>query len=758
MARRRTLAAPSMAWCIPVLLAILAVGLIARGGTTDDATTKPADGLPVQVDVEPAADSKDKAGPPPLPADVLKELVALVKSASLDTPEPTTAPGDPAELSVTTELPDASDEDVDTDVTDVTDDTDADAADEAADDSADEGGDLIQVSRPGVFMVNFQNTDLRLALRLLSTQGRRNIVASKSVTGTVTATFYDVTFQEALDAILQATGFGYIERENFIYVYSAEEIEKIKKASQPLELRTFRLSYVRVSDVQVLILPAMSSDGTVAVTPTPVRGIAPDTTETGGNDFALDDLLVVRDYAKNLDQIAEIIAQVDVRPQQVLIEATILTARLDETNSLGVNFAALQGVNFDEMGAGSTGIGDMATGALAAGDTRVRAAAFRTDFDIVDDGLTVGFLSSNVAVFISALETFTDVTVLANPKLLILNKQRGEVLIGSRDGYLTTVVNEGISTESVEFLETGTKLIVRPFIGNDGYIRLEIHPEDSDGSVVNGLPNETTTQVTSNVLVRDGHTIVIGGLFRDEVQEGRSQIPGLGNLKHIGEIFAQTDDVVERHEVIIVITTHIIRQDADEAISEQIKDDIERFRVGQRKGLRWWGRAQLAQTCLRRAHEALVQGRLDRALWNTDMALSLHPRFIEAIRLKERMTEQAYWAQEGRTSSVKYVLQRMIMEDLHQPVSRVIVPRKPLDGIGLSDDVRDAIGIRPILEDPLPGVGNLPGNEGPLPGVGNLPGNVLPPGAVGQLKDDEEQADENNGAVRVSPNAKMDEQ
>ena len=735
MARGRSLVAPGMAWCIPVLLAILAVGLVARGGATDDATTNPADGLPVLVGLEPTGDSEDTAESPPLPADVLKHLEAPVKSASLDTPQPTTAPGDPAELSVTTDLSGTSDEDV---ATDATDDTDADAVDDAGDDSANEGEDLVQVSKPGVFMVNFQNTDLRLALRLLSTQGRRNIVASKSVTGTVTATFYDVTFQEALAAILQAAGFGYLERENFIYVYSSEELEKIKKASQPLELRMFRLSYVRASDLQVLILPAMSSDGSVAITPAPIRGIAPDTTETGGNDFAMDDLLVVRDYAENLGRIAEIIEHVDVRPQQVLIEATILTARLDETNALGVNFAALKGVNFDEIGAGSTGIGDMATGALASGDTRVRAAAFRTDFDAVEDGLSIGFLSSNVSVFITALETFTDVTVLANPKLLILNKQRGEVLIGSRDGYRTTVVNEGISTESVEFLETGTKLIVRPFIADDGYIRLEIHPEDSDGSVAGGLPSETTTQVTSNVLLKDGHTIVIGGLFRDEVQEVRSQIPGLGNLKHIGDIFAQTEDTVERHEVIIVITTHIIRHDADEAISQQIMDDIERFRVGQRKGLRWWGRGQLAQTHLRWAHEALVQGRLDRALWNTDMALSLNPRFIDAIRLKERMTEQAYWAQEGKTSSVKYLLQRMIMEDLHQPASRVIPPRKPLDGDGLSDDVRDAIGIRPILEDPLPGRGNLPGD-------------VLPPGAVGQLKDEQKRADDNNGAVRVSP-------
>src|SRR5690606_23945551 len=105
--------------------------------------------------------------------------------------------------------------------------------------------------------------------------------------------------------------------------------------------------------------------------------------------------------------------------------------------------------------------------------------------DIVG-GLKVGFISSDVSVFVSALESITDTTVLANPKVLALNKQKGEVLVGREDGYLTTTVTESAAVQTVEFLKTGTRLIFRPYIGNDGYIRMEIHPEDSSGGLADG--------------------------------------------------------------------------------------------------------------------------------------------------------------------------------------------------------------------------------------------------------------------------------
>lgn len=571
-------------------------------------------------------------------------------------------------------------------------------------------GDLnVRETRPGIFdEIHYRNADIRGVLQLLSSQGRRNIVASKEVTGTFTADLYDVTFKEALEAILNASGYVYVEKGNFIYVYTPQQLEEIKKAQRKMTVRTYRLAYITAADAKTLIAPALSGEGSTSVTPASAVGISPSSTETGGNNYATDDVLVVRDYEDNVARVTEIITKVDVKPQQVLIEATILRATLTEKNALGVDFNCLAGIDFQAMGASTSGLQSLTTGVISGADLNRRAATFRTDFNtaIPAGGMTIGFLSNEVAFFIRALETVTDVTVMANPKLLVINKQRGEVMVGDRDGYLTTTVTETTATQTVEFLETGTRLLVRPFIGRNGYVRLEIHPEDSSGSVVqvglHVLPSETTTEVTSNVLVRDGHTIVIGGLFRERTQDGRGQVPLVGNIPYLGTLFRNTVDDTKREEVIILITPRIIKQESDEAVSEQIKQDVERFRIGQRKGLRWWGRGRLAQSCMRSSKRSLTEGNYDSALWKVDMALSLQPRMEEAIRLKERLTKKAFWSDESQYSVAKTIIERMIMQDLGKPVERIVSPDRPRDSEKIEPEVREVFGIKDRPEDPLP--------------------------------------------------------
>jgi len=124
-------------------------------------------------------------------------------------------------------------------------------------------------------------------------------------------------------------------------------------------------------------------------------------------------------------------------------------------------------------------------------------------------GLTVGFSSGNVQAIITALERVTDTTLLANPKVLAVNKQEGIVYIGRKIGYESqTTQTQTSTTQSVEFLETGTRLAFRPFIGNDGYIRMDIYPKDSDGALKqNNIPDETSTELRTNVVVKDGQTL-----------------------------------------------------------------------------------------------------------------------------------------------------------------------------------------------------------------------------------------------------------
>ncbi|MGN6370898.1 MAG: secretin and TonB N-terminal domain-containing protein [Phycisphaerae bacterium] len=536
---------------------------------------------------------------------------------------------------------------------------------------------------------NAQDLDINTALHFLSLQSHRNIIASKEVKGTVTANLYNVTFQEALEALLRPNGFDYIEKGNFIYVYTQKELDEIRKRDRHSVNRVYRLHYVNATDALALIKPMLSSTGTYAITPPEVSGLPTGISDTGGMNYATDDTLVINDYPENLSDIDKALKDIDVRPKQVLIESTILNAQLQDDNALGVDFISLSGVNFANLLGGSftnnssssssstggTGGGTGGTGGtgtvingpngIANSFTTATQGHVSTDFtsQIPSGGLSVGFLSNNVSVFVRALESVTDTTVVANPKILALNKQKGEVHIGGQLGYLTTTTSTTTTNQTVQFIDTGTKLIFRPFIGDDGYIRMEIHPEDSSGSLdAKGIPQTETTEVTSNVMIKDGRTIVIGGLFRESTVASRGQVPVLGNIPILGVPFRRTNDSTIRTETIILITPHIINDDtALYEESQKESQDVTRMMLGNRSGLQPWGRDRIAQLWYSKARDAADKGDKSKAIMYTDWALNTNPRFIEAIKLREELTNKR--VEEATEGSITGFVRNVLADD-----------------------------------------------------------------------------------------------
>lgn len=528
--------------------------------------------------------------------------------------------------------------------------------------------DDVNVSDAGTVEIHVNDASLVEVLRMLSLQSQRNIIASKEVRGTVTANLYDVTVREALDAILHANGYAYREKGNFIYVYTVQELAEIEKAERKMNTEVFRLYYTPAANAVTMIKPVLSSTGQVAFTTAAAAGITEGGTDAGGNSHATEDILVVTDYADNLDAVRRVLKEIDTRPQQVLIEATILRATLTDDNALGVDLNVVGGVDFSEFTSSNgqiigANLEDSASSYAAAGGTGNNFS------NSVNGGLRLGFVNSDIAVFISALESITDTTVLANPKVLALNKQKGEVLVGREDGYLTTTVTESSAVQTVEFLQTGTRLIFRPYIGNDGYIRMEIHPEDSSGGLSDAnLPFKITTEVTSNVMVKDGQTIVIGGLFREESTTSKGQVPFLGNLPLAGPLFRRQRDRSVREEVIILLTPHIVKNDAAYAdISQEAMRDLEKLRVGVRKGMMPWGRERMAEGEYERALKELNQPNpnLKTALWHLDAAINLNPKFLEAIKLKEELTGKQITTVDN--SSIHSFVKRAILAERQAP-------------------------------------------------------------------------------------------
>lgn len=254
--------------------------------------------------------------------------------------------------------------------------------------------------------------------------------------------------------------------------------------------------------------------------------------------------------------------------------------------------------------------------------------------------MRVGVSSGDLRAFITALETVTDTTVLATPKILTVNKQEGYVLIGTKLGYRssTTISTGGVATQGeVNFLQTGTQLVFRPYIGNDGYIRMDIYPKDSSATInEDGVPNENTTELKVNIVVKNGETIVIGGLFRDVLTSTRNQVPLLGDLPLVGSLFRGTTDQTQREEVIVLLTTHIIEEPGDvDGLARA--NDVRRKRFGAKDELQNIGRAKMAEDAYARAAKCYIEGDNESAMKQLKIAISLRPSYLEAIRLKEKI-------------------------------------------------------------------------------------------------------------------------
>ncbi len=497
-----------------------------------------------------------------------------------------------------------------------------------------------------------KDSQIKDGLRILSAMYKKNIVPSVKVEGIIGFTrLYDVTFEEAMDAILGAK-FEYEQKGNIIEVYPTGDVSRMKYA-------VFALNYISAAEAKKLVEPVLSSKGTVGVTTAAATGVPTGesiSAPKGGDTMSLKDTIVVYDYAENIRKAKEVIAAIDVRPKQILIEATILSATLTEGLELGVALNLQGGVSLSGTQASDAvqdtvlgGVLEYATAetttleqikAGVAPGSPIEVAGFAT---FGGSGLRLGISTGDVVAYISALETVTDVTVLANPKILAVNKQLGQVYIGQKIGYREGDIETtggGIQEGTVKFLDTGTKLSFRPYIGDEGYIRMDIHPKDSSGALnADGVPNENSTELATNIMVKDGQTIVIGGLFRDVTTIARQQIPLLGDLPFVGPLFRKNTDTTVRQEVIVLLTCHIIEKPS-ETEGEARVNDIRRKRFGAKEALHWINRAKLSEDSYENAVEYYLEGDTKAALDKLNWALEIRPTYLEALRLKERIMRE----------------------------------------------------------------------------------------------------------------------
>jgi len=513
----------------------------------------------------------------------------------------------------------------------------------------------LHVDDNNIVELHVNDQDLAGILQMLSIQSQRNIVASKNVSARVTANLYGVTFYEALEAILNVNGYGFIEEGNFIYVYTLDEIAAIVKQNRNRVSKVVTLSYISSVDAAEFVKPLLSETGQIKTNGKTAGFPSLSDIPQGNEEYALSSSIVVYDFEENVAEIEALIKQIDTRPSQVLVEATILQTSLNEANAFGVDFAIVGDMSFSDF----VQVGGPLTGPNAliggkAGTTALPAdggggAISSTVGDTSNTGgAKVGVVTNNVAVFVKMLDEVTDSTVLSNPKLLALNRQAARVLVGRKVGYLNTTSTDTATTQTVEFLDTGTQLYFRPFVDNvNRTIRMELKPQVSEAvirDVKNAtgaaltIPDEITNELTTNVIVRDGQTIVLGGLFREATTATRRQWPVLGDIPIIGNAFRGREDTTQRSEIIFLITPTIVDDSFLNAAGERGRHKIDQARAGAREGTLKWSRDRITSQLNVEAEKLAAEGDREKALWKLERSLSLDAFQPEVIAMREKIT------------------------------------------------------------------------------------------------------------------------
>jgi len=508
---------------------------------------------------------------------------------------------------------------------------------------ADDLSAAVRITDSGTFSIAAQEVEVGKLLELLALKSKRNIVASDKVTGKVTVNLYDVPFEQALDAILAVNGFSAVRSGTFIYVYSRTEREEMERAQLRREARVFVLQYLAAKDASEFIQPLLSPTGSVVARGEVAPGFIPTSEDGGADDYAFTTKVVVNDFPENVAAVDALLKELDVPPRQVRVEATILRTTVDESNAYGLDFTAIGNIDFTQVTRPLAAFDNLLEGVL---QTNRAQSVVMDNYPVLDrpPTLKVGIISNDVAIFIRVLDEVTDTTVLARPTVTALNRQRAQVLIGEKVAYLSTTQTQTSTTQDVQFLDTGIKLTFRPFISPDGQIRMELHPSISSARLVDlkvpgggeaTVPNEFTQELRTNVRVKSGQTIVLGGLFREDTSVDRRQVPWLSDIPIIGAAFGGQADRTKREEIIFLLTPTVFEDKELYDKGAESLDIVEAVRVGARAGLLPFSNDQFVADYQRQALDAYRVGDMKKALWYADNAVRIRPSLPTMIRLRE---------------------------------------------------------------------------------------------------------------------------
>jgi len=395
--------------------------------------------------------------------------------------------------------------------------------------------------------LNFQDIEVRAVLQLIADFTNLNLVASDTVTGRITLRLKNVPWDQALDLVLKTKGLDKRLVGNVLTVAPAAEIaarEKLELETnkQVNELAPLHTDFIEVRYAKAADLLAMLT-GKNSILST--RGTASIDKRTN--------LLIVQDTDQVLAEVRSLLKRLDVPVRQVLIEARIVKARANVSKDLGIQWGGRYGDNDgNNMVIGGSGVRAGVPGPVTGGDV-VNLGVTKTGTTT----LNLGFVNnSNILnLSLTAIEENGDSQTLAQPKVLTADKQMAKIEQGTEIPYQEATSSGATSTS---FKPAVLALEVTPQITPDNRIIMDLQVnQDVPGAVTNGIPSIDTTRIKTQVLVDNGQTVVLGGIYTQDDTFTETKTPLLGDVPYVGSLFKRTSKGKIKSELLIFITPRL---------------------------------------------------------------------------------------------------------------------------------------------------------------------------------------------------------
>ncbi len=410
--------------------------------------------------------------------------------------------------------------------------------------------------------LNFQDIEVRSVLQLIADFTGLNLVASDTVGGSITLRLQNVPWDQALDLILKTKGLDKRQIGNVLLVAPADEIaarEKLELETnkQIAELAPVRLDIIQVNYAKAADIVALIKEDEELISD---RGFVSSDVRTN--------TISVRETAEKLDEIRRLVSTWDVPVRQVSIEARIVRAQTNVAENLGVRWGGaaydVSGDNVFTVGGSQQSLQEARDAAAGNSNTITFPGALAVDLGVTGEGASsfaIGWGSDDflVDLELSALESDGQAEVVSQPRVVTADRQTASIKSGEEIPYQEA---SSSGATSVSFKEAVLSLEVTPQITPDDKIIMDlVVNQDSRGEVTAGIPSINTNEVTTQVLVGNGETVVLGGIFQSEVATQTTKTPFLGDIPYLGRIFKRTEHIDERSELLIFITPKIIKND-----------------------------------------------------------------------------------------------------------------------------------------------------------------------------------------------------